>query len=142
MLEGEKGPLVIEVNSSPGLEGIETTTGVDVAGAMLAELEEARLSSSGDVTGRLAIDPGYGLVEIVVPQGSPLAGRSLAHGPLGDVDVRVLVLERGIASFPNPRADLVLEPGDRLVCHGRLASLRPYLRRVSRTSSRSRPESA
>jgi len=26
-----KGPLVLEVNASPGLEGIETTTKVDIA---------------------------------------------------------------------------------------------------------------
>jgi ribosomal protein S6--L-glutamate ligase len=30
-----RGPLVIEVNASPGLEGIEKTTGVDVAGAII-----------------------------------------------------------------------------------------------------------
>ncbi len=31
LLRSRRGPLVLEVNSSPGLEGIETTTGVDVA---------------------------------------------------------------------------------------------------------------
>ena len=31
MLRSEKGPLVLEVNASPGLEGIETTTKVDIA---------------------------------------------------------------------------------------------------------------
>jgi ribosomal protein S6--L-glutamate ligase len=35
MLEGNDGPLVMEVNSSPGLEGIETATGLDVAGAII-----------------------------------------------------------------------------------------------------------
>ncbi len=32
LLEGMKGPLVIEINVSPGLQGITETTGVDVAG--------------------------------------------------------------------------------------------------------------
>jgi ribosomal protein S6--L-glutamate ligase len=32
ILEGAQGPLVMEVNASPGLEGIEATTGVDIAG--------------------------------------------------------------------------------------------------------------
>jgi ribosomal protein S6--L-glutamate ligase len=32
MLESKDGPKIMEVNSSPGLEGIETVTGVDVAG--------------------------------------------------------------------------------------------------------------
>lgn len=34
VLESDEGPLVTEVNSSPGLEGIEDATGVDVAGAV------------------------------------------------------------------------------------------------------------
>jgi len=39
LLRSERGPLVLEVNSSPGLEGIETSTGVDVAGRIVAYLE-------------------------------------------------------------------------------------------------------
>lgn len=40
MLRSSKGPVVMEVNSSPGLEGIETTTGVDVADKVIAYLEK------------------------------------------------------------------------------------------------------
>ena len=35
LLRSKRGPLVLEVNSSPGLEGIEGATGVDVAGAIV-----------------------------------------------------------------------------------------------------------
>jgi ribosomal protein S6--L-glutamate ligase len=35
MLRSQRGPLVLEVNSSPGLEGIETATGIDVAGCIV-----------------------------------------------------------------------------------------------------------
>lgn len=35
MLPSKEGPMVLEVNSSPGLEGIERATGADVAGAMI-----------------------------------------------------------------------------------------------------------
>jgi ribosomal protein S6--L-glutamate ligase len=35
VLRSNRGPLVLEVNSSPGLEGIEAATGVDVAGAII-----------------------------------------------------------------------------------------------------------
>lgn len=35
ILRATRGPLVMEVNASPGLEGIETTTGVDIAGKMI-----------------------------------------------------------------------------------------------------------
>lgn len=40
MLLSDRGPLVIEVNSSPGLEGIEQTTGVDVAGKIIEYIED------------------------------------------------------------------------------------------------------
>lgn len=40
MLEAQEGPLVTEVNASPGLEGIEAATGVDVARAIIEYLEE------------------------------------------------------------------------------------------------------
>jgi ribosomal protein S6--L-glutamate ligase len=39
MLRSERGPLVIEVNSSPGLEGIEKTTGIDIAGKIVEYIE-------------------------------------------------------------------------------------------------------
>jgi ribosomal protein S6--L-glutamate ligase len=39
MLRSSRGPVVIEVNSSPGIEGMEKASGVDVAGAMLDFLE-------------------------------------------------------------------------------------------------------
>ena len=42
MLRSPRGPLVIEVNSSPGLEGIEKASGVDVADAVIAYVESAR----------------------------------------------------------------------------------------------------
>jgi ribosomal protein S6--L-glutamate ligase len=39
MLRSNHGPVVLEVNSSPGLEGIEKATGVDVAGKIVDFLE-------------------------------------------------------------------------------------------------------
>lgn len=39
MLRSKSGPLVLEVNSSPGIEGLEKATGVDVAGLMIEFLE-------------------------------------------------------------------------------------------------------
>jgi len=40
LLRSERGPLVMEVNSSPGLEGIEKATGKDVAGMIVGFIEE------------------------------------------------------------------------------------------------------
>jgi ribosomal protein S6--L-glutamate ligase len=39
MLQSSRGPLVMEVNSSPGLEGIEGATGVDIAGKIIEFIE-------------------------------------------------------------------------------------------------------
>lgn len=39
MLRSKRGPLILEVNASPGLEGIETTTKVDIAGKIINYIE-------------------------------------------------------------------------------------------------------
>jgi ribosomal protein S6--L-glutamate ligase len=39
MLQSKRGPLILEVNSSPGLEGIEKSTGIDIAGKIVEFLE-------------------------------------------------------------------------------------------------------
>lgn len=50
LLRSHHGPLVMEVNSSPGLEGIERTSEVDVAGKVIEFLEKsaAATKKSGD----------------------------------------------------------------------------------------------
>jgi ribosomal protein S6--L-glutamate ligase len=40
MLRSARGPLIIEVNSSPGLEGIEKATGKDIAGQIIRYIEK------------------------------------------------------------------------------------------------------
>ena len=41
MLQSKKGPMVLEVNSSPGLEGIEKATGIDIADKIVSYVEVA-----------------------------------------------------------------------------------------------------
>src|SRR5690625_5990625 len=45
MVQSKRGPLVLEVNSSPGLEGIEKATGKDIA-AKIIDRKSTRLNSS------------------------------------------------------------------------------------------------
>lgn len=40
LLRSDRGPLVLEINSTPGLEGIETSTGKDVAGMIIEYIEK------------------------------------------------------------------------------------------------------
>ncbi|MDE2087633.1 MAG: 30S ribosomal protein S6--L-glutamate ligase [Xanthomonadaceae bacterium] len=56
LLRSERGPLVLEVNASPGLEGIEAATGVDVAGAIV-ELLEAQVCDAPVARRRRASAP-------------------------------------------------------------------------------------
>lgn len=41
MIRSHRGPLIMEVNASPGLEGIERTTGVNVAGEIIKFMEDS-----------------------------------------------------------------------------------------------------
>ena len=40
LIQSNRGPLVLEVNSSPGLEGIEKASGIDVADKIIEYLED------------------------------------------------------------------------------------------------------
>lgn len=48
MLRSNHGPVVMEVNSSPGLEGIETATGKDIAGMIIALIEKGASSHTSN----------------------------------------------------------------------------------------------
>lgn len=41
LLRSSRGPLVLEVNSSPGLQGIEASTGLDIAGMIIDYIEKS-----------------------------------------------------------------------------------------------------
>lgn len=46
MLQSSRGPLILEVNSSPGLEGIEKATGVNIAGKIIEFVEESVIKNA------------------------------------------------------------------------------------------------
>jgi ribosomal protein S6--L-glutamate ligase len=52
MLRTSRGPMVMEVNSSPGLEGVERSTGVDVAAEIIAFLEAHARHGDTDTRGK------------------------------------------------------------------------------------------
>jgi ribosomal protein S6--L-glutamate ligase len=114
----------MEVNSSPGLEGIETATGLDVAGAIIDYIDNQVAFPEIDVRQRLTVSTGYGVAEIVVKEGAEMVGRTIGESGLDDRDITVLTLHRGTHVVPNPRQNRVLEGGDRLLCFGRLEEMR------------------
>ncbi len=52
MLRSNHGPVVMEVNSSPGLEGIETATNIDVAGKIIEFIEKSAIAGKTKTRGR------------------------------------------------------------------------------------------
>ena len=52
MIPSNRGPLVMEVNSSPGLEGIEKSTGIDIAGKIMDYIEANVIPQSDTTTKR------------------------------------------------------------------------------------------
>ncbi|MDZ7684654.1 MAG: RimK family alpha-L-glutamate ligase [Gammaproteobacteria bacterium] len=124
MLEGKDGPQVMEVNSSPGLEGIEGATGLDVAGAIVDYIAAQVDFPEIDVRQRLTVSKGYGVSEIYIPEGAGFVGKSLQETNLYEKDVNVLTLYRGSRVIPNPKPGRTLEAGDKLLCFGKLESMR------------------
>ena len=52
IIRSNHGPLVLEVNSSPGLEGIERATGKDIAGAIIEFIEKDVLKGPNKMKGK------------------------------------------------------------------------------------------
>jgi ribosomal protein S6--L-glutamate ligase len=141
MLEGRDGPSVTEVNASPGLEGIERATNVDVADAIVAHVEDEVLFPDIDIRQRLTLKAGYDILEIGVEDGSELANKALGDLGLRDRDIVVLSLVRGDISIPNPKEDRVVRPGDTLLCFGSAVSLKALAPRPKKAKRRPERES-
>lgn len=142
MLEGEQGPQIAEVNSSPGLEGIEGATGVDVASAVIEYVEDRGVFPGFDLRQRLTGSSGYGVSELAVPEGASLVGSTIADSRLRELDIAVLTLEREGTVIANPRPTRELAAGDRLLCFGKLDAMKAFLspRKKRRRRAEKSPE--
>lgn len=138
MLEGKNGPQVMEVNSSPGLEGIESCTELDVAGAVIDYIAAQVDFPEIDLRQRLTVSKGYGVTEIFIPEGSRFIGQTINETRLDESDINVLTLYRDSKVIPNPRSGRILEPGDKLLCFGKLESMRSMI--PAKTRRKRRPE--
>ncbi len=137
MLEASNGPQIMEVNSSPGLEGIERCTQLDIAGAIVDYIAAQVDFPEIDLRQRLTVSRGYGVTEIRIPEGSEYVGRSVSESGLRDKDINALTMYRGTTVIPNPRSDRLLEAGDRLLCFGKLESMRHLI--PAKTNRKRRP---
>ena len=72
MLEGKSGPKILEINSSPGLEGIEKASGVNVAAAIVLHAE--RYAAAHKNLSRKALN--QRILEVIQDERMPLARTS------------------------------------------------------------------
>ncbi len=127
MLETASGPSVMEVNSSPGLAGIEAATQRDIAGAIVDFVADNVQYPELDIRQRLTVSKGYGVVELYIGERSGIAGRTIENSGLRDRDIVVLSLHREGKVIPNPRLTRELHIGDRLLCYGKYANVKDLL---------------
>ncbi len=127
LLESNSGPQIMEVNSSPGLEGIERCTQLDIAGAIVDYMAAQVNFPEIDLRQRLTVSRGYGVAEIHIPESSDHIGKAISDSGLRDKDITVLTLNRGTSVIPNPRSHRLLEAGDRLLCFGKLELMRDLI---------------
>lgn len=138
MLESAAGPQIMEINSSPGLEGIERCTKLDVAGSIIEYIAAQVDFPEIDIRQRLTVSKGYGVTELYLPKGSKYIGQTILEAGLRDRDINVLTLYRGGKVIPNPKHERVLEPEDRLLCFGKLELMKDMV--PEKTKRRRRPK--
>lgn len=124
MLEGKDGPQIMEVNSSPGLEGIENCTKLDIAGTFIDYIASRVDDPEIDLREKLTVSKGYGIAEIVIPEGSEYVGQTIHESGLREKDINALSLHRDHKVIPNPRNDRELEAGDKIICFGKFESMK------------------
>jgi hypothetical protein len=70
---------------------------------------------------------GYGLVKKIIPDESPMIGKSIAKLQLNKKGILVLGIERDKSWMPTPKASEILQSFDRLVVYGPLDALKSTL---------------
>ena len=128
LLEGNDGPLVLEVNSSPGLEGIEKASGVNVAGAIIEYVMSESDFSEINMDQLLRTIPGQGVLSVHMRNHPHLIGAPISEIFKGEIPV--FALSRAGDLIWNPEPDLQLRFGDSLICYGDLELLRANIKRA------------
>lgn len=127
MLEGKYGPQIMEINSSPGLEGIEGCTKLDIAGQFIDYIAAQVDFPEIDLRHRLSVSKGYGVTEIYIPGESEYVGKTIIESGLNEKEINVLTLHRNGKVIPNPKPTRELETDDRLLCFGKLESMKALI---------------
>jgi len=138
MLEGKDGPQIMEINSSPGLKGIEGCTKLDIAGAFIDYIAAKVDYPEIDLKEKLSVSRGYDITEIFIPKESEYIGKTISESGLREKDINALSLHRDGSVFPNPKDDKVLKAEDRILCFGKIESMKDLI--PEKTKKRRRPK--
>jgi len=125
LLEGRSGPILLEVNSSPGLEGIEKASKINVAGRIIDMISQRHRIQSTDLQEVIRRRSGHGALTIRIKDWPEFIGRRIKDVQMGDS--RALTLLRGKDHIWSPNENLVLQPNDELVIYGEIASIRTHM---------------
>jgi len=129
LLEGKNGPLVLEINSSPGLEGIEMASGVNIAEKIIDFLEEDAQFVKVSMDQLLLTVPGHGILPIHLVNHPWLVGEKIGD-VCNDSITRAFALSRARKLVWAPENNLKLRYNDILIFYGDLHQLRMNLKSI------------
>jgi K+/H+ antiporter YhaU regulatory subunit KhtT len=75
----------------------------------------------------LSQSEGYGIVSILVGEESRLSGLTLNQSGLRDADLTVLSIEKDEEMIPVPKASIMIQAGDRLICYGKIENVGKFV---------------
>ncbi len=125
LLEGRMGPILLEVNSSPGLEGIEKASGVNVAGHIIEMITKRHKIQSVNLDEVIRRRTGFGTVTVLLNVWPQYIGRTIAD--VLPPDSSVVTIIRGRENIWSPSNDLILQPNDQVVLYGPLDIIRAHI---------------
>lgn len=132
LLEGRSGPILLEVNSSPGLEGIERASKVNVAGKIIDMISQRHRIQSTNLQEVIRHHSGHGALTIRIKDWPEFIGRRIKDVRMEDS--RALTVLRGKEHIWSPDENLVLQPNDELVLYGEIVSIRAHMQRKNNSS--------
>ena len=132
LLEGRSGTILLEVNSSPGLEGIERASKVNVAGKIIDMISQRHRIQSTNLQEVIRHHSGHGALTIRIKDWPEFIGRRIKDVRMEDS--RALTVLRGKEHIWSPDENLVLQPNDELVLYGEIVSIRAHMQRKNNSS--------
>ena len=128
LLESNRGPLVLEVNSSPGLEGIESASGINVAGAIIDYCIAHQGFSKVGLDQLLRSRPGHGVVSFSTARHQIFNGKQIGD-LFTDIEQHnvVFAIAREGMHIWKPRRTFILRKGDEIICYGELNKIHEQL---------------